>query len=40
VLGWLSYAVLSAIVGLILGGIVAVLVHMLQKARILKSVSA
>jgi predicted DNA repair protein MutK len=39
-LGWLSYAGLSAIVGLVLGGLVAVIVHMLQKARMLKSVSA
>jgi predicted DNA repair protein MutK len=39
-LGWLSYAGLSAIVGLVLGGVIAVIVHLLQKARLLKSVSA
>ncbi|MGE8140466.1 DUF808 domain-containing protein [Novosphingobium sp. NPDC080210] len=33
VLGWLTYAVLSAIVGLVLGGIVAMILHGLQKAR-------
>jgi predicted DNA repair protein MutK len=40
VLGWLSYAVVSAIVGLVLGAVVAVAVHLLQKARLLKAVSA
>lgn len=40
VLGWISYAVLSAIAGLILGAVVAVAVHMLQKAGVLKPVSA
>ena len=33
VLGWLSYAVASAIVGVVLGAIVAVLLHGVQKAR-------
>ena len=33
VLGWLTYASLSAIVGLVAGAIVAVIVHMVQKAR-------
>lgn len=33
VLGWLTYAVLSAIVGLVLGGIVAMILHGVQKAR-------
>ncbi len=33
VLGWTTYAVLSAIFGLVLGGIVAVIVHSVQKAR-------
>jgi len=32
-LGWLTYAVLSALFGLVLGAAVAVLVHMVQKAR-------
>ena len=33
VLGWLTYAVLSALVGLVLGAIVAGVVHMIAKAR-------
>lgn len=33
VLGWLTYAVLSALVGLVLGGIVAFVVHQIGKAR-------
>ena len=33
VLGWLTYAVLSAIVGLILGGVIAFVVHLVTKAR-------
>lgn len=33
VLGWLTYAVLSAIVGLVLGGIVAMILHGVQKVR-------
>jgi predicted DNA repair protein MutK len=33
VAGWLSYAVFSALVGLVLGGVVAVGVHILQKLR-------
>ncbi|MCX7285455.1 MAG: DUF808 domain-containing protein [Novosphingobium sp.] len=33
VLGWLTYAVISAIVGLVLGAIVAWIVHMIAKAR-------
>jgi hypothetical protein len=33
VLGWLTYAVLSAIVGLVLGGIIALVVHMVSAAR-------
>ena len=33
VLGWLSYATVSALVGLVLGGIVAALIHIGQKAR-------
>lgn len=33
VFGWLTYAALSALVGLILGAIVAVLVHTVQSAR-------
>jgi len=32
-LGWLTYAVLSALFGLVLGAVVAVMVHMVQKAR-------
>jgi len=32
-LGWLTYAVLSALFGLVLGAVVAVAVHMAQKAR-------
>lgn len=32
-LGWLAYAVLSALVGLLLGAVVAVIVHVAQKAR-------
>ncbi len=40
VLGWLAYVVLSAIVGLALGAVVAVVVHLLQKVRILKALSA
>jgi predicted DNA repair protein MutK len=39
-LGWLTYAVLSAVVGVVLGAIVALAVHGLQRARVLKSVSA
>lgn len=33
VLGWLSYAVASAIVGVVLGAIVALVLHAVQKAR-------
>lgn len=33
VLGWLTYAVSSALVGLVLGAIVAMLVHVIAKAR-------
>jgi predicted DNA repair protein MutK len=33
VLGWLTYAVLSALVGVVLGAIVAVILHGVQKAR-------
>ncbi len=33
VLGWFSYAVASAIVGLVLGGVVAAAVHLVQKVR-------
>ncbi|MBW8754708.1 MAG: DUF808 domain-containing protein [Sphingomonadales bacterium] len=40
VIGWLSYAAASAIVGLVLGAVVAMAVHLLQKARVLKAVSA
>jgi predicted DNA repair protein MutK len=40
VLGWLSYALLSALVGLVLGAVVALAVHMLQRAGVLKAVSA
>ncbi len=39
-LGWFSYAVVAAIVGLLLGAAVAIVVHVLQKAHVLKSVSA
>jgi uncharacterized protein len=39
-LGWLANAALSAVFGVILGGVIAVFVHMLQKAGVLKSVSA
>ncbi|MBV1686543.1 DUF808 domain-containing protein [Novosphingobium sp. G106] len=39
-LGWLTNAALSAVVGVVLGSVVAVIVHMLQKAGVLKSVSA
>jgi predicted DNA repair protein MutK len=40
VLGWLSYAAASAVVGLVLGGMVAVAVHLLQKISALKSVQS
>jgi len=33
VLGWLTYALLSGIVGLVLGAIVAVVVHLVSAAR-------
>jgi uncharacterized protein len=33
VLGWLTYAVIAALVGLVLGGIVAAVVHLVQTAR-------
>jgi hypothetical protein len=33
VLGWLTYAVLSAVVGLFLGAIVAAVVHAVAKVR-------
>ncbi|MFN3425022.1 MAG: DUF808 domain-containing protein [Novosphingobium meiothermophilum] len=33
VLGWITYAAISAVVGLILGGIVAVIVHLVAAAR-------
>jgi predicted DNA repair protein MutK len=32
-LGWLTYAVLSGVVGLILGGVIALVVHMISAAR-------
>lgn len=40
VLGWLSYALLAAVVGMVLGALVATAVHLLQKAGVLKAVSA
>jgi len=33
VLGWLTYAVLSAVVGLVLGGLIALVVQLVDKAR-------
>ena len=33
VLGWLTYAVLSAIFGLALGALVAIALHLVQKMR-------
>jgi predicted DNA repair protein MutK len=33
VLGWLAYAVTSAVAGLVLGGVVAWVVHQVQKLR-------
>jgi predicted DNA repair protein MutK len=39
-LGWLSYALLSAVVGIVLGALAALAVHALQRAGVLKSVSA
>jgi hypothetical protein len=33
VLGWLTYAVLSAVVGVVLGGLIALVVHMVSAAR-------
>jgi predicted DNA repair protein MutK len=40
IFGWLAYAALSALVGVVLGALVAILVHLLQKAGVLKSVNA
>jgi predicted DNA repair protein MutK len=40
VLGWLSYAALSAVVGIVLGSVVALAVHVLQRVGVLKPVSA
>jgi predicted DNA repair protein MutK len=37
ILGWLGYAVLSAIVGVVLGALVAAVVHLLQKMGVLKA---
>jgi hypothetical protein len=39
-LGWLTYALLSAVAGLLLGALVAVAVHFLQRIRVLKQVGA